>query len=115
MLMETNTYKNSIGKRLRQTVLTLIILGKASKEKSGIYPYDIFKRMSGKGHQFLSGITKNDVYNAISALNSKGLVTGKYHASSGKKYYRITGKGRSILIFSHKVMKKYLKELAEVL
>ena len=98
-------------RRLRGVMLMVILL---KKFRGGAqYPYALLKDMRAHKSRFFSSITKNDIYNAISMLESRGFIS--YKVKSGKKYYVVTKKGDGLLKHAALELKRSLTEVGKII
>ncbi len=105
--------KNFIDDKLKHTILMVRVLHLLKTNKKA-YPYDLLKRMKDKRNPIFCDLDKNDVYNAMNALEAKDLI--KYISAKGdKKYYKITLKGITLLKSSKLLLVKHLRELQKML
>jgi DNA-binding PadR family transcriptional regulator len=104
----------SIGKKMRQNILTLIILRHISKKNS--YPYELLSSIRKTRHPLLRDVSKNDIYNTIKSLENGGFIEVASSAKKGGKiYYGITEKGRSALHISKKMMVSFMRSVSRIL
>ncbi len=103
---------NFIDEKLRHSVLMIRTLHMIKLGKKA-YPYDLLKRMKDKNNPMFCDLSKNDIYNAISALENKGLIVD-VGAKGEKKYYRITKRGTDLLNSSKTILIKHLKAIQKM-
>jgi len=106
-------------KDMKRQVLKLMVLRRIKAGRA--YSYAIIKEL---GNEHLSmflkkdtGSVKNDVYNTISVLERSGYIKLSRAAASdgGKKYYRITPKGSTVLTESKRLFLASMKELMKII
>jgi DNA-binding PadR family transcriptional regulator len=101
----------NFDRRLRGVMLMVILL--RTFRISAQYPYALVKDMKMHKSHFFSSITKNDIYNAISMLESRGFIS--YKMKNGKKYYATTKKGNDLLKHASAELKRSLIEVGKLI
>lgn len=105
--------RNFIDDKLKHTILMVRVLYLLKTNKKA-YPYDLLKKLKDKRNPVFFDLDKNDIYNAVNALEGKGFI--KYLSAKGdKKYYRITSKGIVLLQDSKVLLARHLKEVQKML
>lgn len=110
-----NTSELSISKGLRKEMLRIIILNNLARHPG--YPYELLKGIESKKVFVFEGLTKNDLYNAISSLEKQGFIKGKAVMTGAKmqKFYEPTAKGKKIVLASRKAMVKSFTEVNKLM
>ena len=103
--------KTKVWKSLQGGILKLMLLRSISKGED--YPYSMLKSLKCNRHMPLGSITKNEVYNALNALEKQGYVKSKTVLSGNKaqRHYRLTVNGRSVVRRSRRIMLQLIKDM----
>ncbi len=96
---------------LRGGVLKLMLLRSVSRGSD--YPYAMLKALKCHTHMPFGTVTKNEVYNALSALEKQGYVRSRTVLSGGKaqRHYRLTAKGAGVVRRSRHIILQLIKSM----
>lgn len=103
------------GKGLRNEILKVILLHRL--ECHSEYPYEMLKAMRERKVWIFQGLTKNDLYNAMSSLEKQGFIRSKVVMKGGKvqKHYELTPRGKKIVKNSRKIMLRSFLEVKKMI
>ncbi len=111
--MKKHTGHNAMpmSKSMMNGILKLMLL--RSIEKGRDYPYAILGAMKCDKHLPFKSITKNEVYNALNALEKRGYVKSSPKLSGGKvqKRYQLTPSGKKVVHRSKRIILQLIREM----
>ncbi len=104
-----------MGKGFKKDILKVIILTHLGRGAG--YPYALLKAMENKRIWIMEGMTKNDVYNTVGALEKQGFIKGRAVRSGAilRKNYLLTPKGRRIVSASKRAMIRSFREVIKLM
>ncbi len=96
-------------------MLKVILLNHLSRHAG--YPYELLKAIEGRKVFIFKGLTKSDLYNAISSLEKQGFIKSKVvmKGAQAQKHYYHTKSGRKIVKASRKLMIKSFMEVNKLM
>ncbi len=102
--------KSRIGSSMKKGILKLMLMRAIAKGND--YPYAILKILKQHRHVPFQ-ITKNEIYNALNALEKRGYVKSSSALIGGKvqKHYKLTPQGRSMVHRSKRIILQLIKEM----
>ncbi len=104
---------NYVYSAFRHGLINIWLLKIIGKHET--YPYALVKACSKSRSKILKRFGKSDVYNALNALEKRGLVrsAARLRGARLRKEYRLTAKGRRLLYTVDKVRKQIMDEFNE--
>ncbi|MCL5239719.1 MAG: PadR family transcriptional regulator [Candidatus Marsarchaeota archaeon] len=111
-MAETDRY---IGKGFKKDILKVMIMTHLSRKPG--YPYALIKAVHHKKIWIMEGMTKNDVYNTMAALEREGFIKSRTAKAGAviRKNYLLTQKGRHIVKESKKAMMRSFREVIKMM
>ena len=110
-----------LNRSVQNLALKLVLLKRIGKGE--VYSYALFKELNNKSgffghlkhHHYVD--VKNGIYNTMKALEKSGYIKMSARVEGGrlKKYYSITGSGRSVLKQTKKILKSSMNNLIEIM
>ena len=87
-------------------MLRIIILNNLGRHSG--YPYALLKGIESRKIFIFEGLTKSDLYNAISSLEKQGFIRGRVvmKGAQAQKHFDLTARGKKIVVASRKAMVK---------
>lgn len=104
-----------MSKGFKKDILKVMLLTHLSRGAG--YPYALLKAVKNKKIWIMEGMTKNDVYNTMNALEKQGFIKGKRMRQGAimRKNYLLTQKGRRIARASKREMMRSFREVIKMM
>ena len=103
--------RKHMDKAMRGGLMKLVLMRAIARAND--YPYAMLKALRCHKHLPFGAVTKNEVYNALNALEKRGYMRSKSILAKGKvqKHYTLTAQGRSVVRRSRRIILQLIKEM----